>query len=132
MKKLGKVLHVDDDQDIRAITKISLELIGKLTVKQYSNGPDAILGVQDFNPDLLLLDLMIPGMDGQQIFEAIRNLDGLETIPAVFMTAKAQQETVSGLIAKGSLGVITKPFDPVELPSLLEKEWQNWHYGKLL
>ena len=127
MKKLSKVLHVDDDQDIRAITKISLELIGKLTVKQYSNGLDAISGVQEFNPDLLLLDLMMPGMDGQQIFEAIRDLNGFETIPAIFMTAKAQQETVSDLIAKGCLGVITKPFDPVELPSLLEKEWRNLH-----
>lgn len=125
MKRLSKILHVDDDQDIRTIAKLSLEVLGKFNIRQYSCGPDAILGVQDFKPDLLLLDLMLPGMDGQQLFSAIREIPGFEAIPAIFMTAKAQQETINDLKSNGCLGVVTKPFDPVELPLLIEKEWKK-------
>ena len=124
MATLQKVLHVDDDGDVRSVVSIALSLNERLTVRQCASGPEAIETCKDFLPDLLLLDLMMPGMTGEEAWEKIRHLPGSAKIPAVFLTAKAQSETTERLMAKGALGVISKPFDPMLLHSQLDEFWK--------
>lgn len=123
MAELIKVMHVDDDEDIRVIATMALEMIGDLTVESCSSGFDALEKVEAFAPDLLLLDVMMPGMTGEQTWEKIRQLPGLADVPAVFMTAKAQDSVSRELVDSGAMAVITKPFDPMELCVRLRTLW---------
>lgn len=125
MAKFEKVLHVDDDDDVRAIVAVALSLNDRLTVLQCASGPEAVETCKNFQPDLLLLDLMMPGMSGEEAWEEIRCLPGLLNVPAIFLTAKAQSETTQRLMAKGALGVIGKPFDPMQLSTQLDDFWSS-------
>ena len=110
-----KVLHVDDDDDIREIAKMALEAIGGFTVHQCSSGAQALKDVVDFGPDVFLLDVMMPEMSGEQLFEKLRAIPELANVPAIFMTARVQQNEIDGFIDLGAIAVIQKPFDPMTL-----------------
>ncbi len=110
-----KLLHVEDDPDIREITRISLELSGEFEVIQYESGADALNGVADFTPDILLLDMMMPGMTGKETLLHMREMPHLAAVPAIFMTARAQEAERKELRAIGAIEVISKPFDPMTL-----------------
>ena len=125
MPPLQNVLHVDDDDDVRSIVELSLSLNRRLVVRQCSSGAEAVEVCREFVPDLLLLDLMMPNMSGEEAWDEIRRLPGLETVPAVFLTAKAQTETTERLLKKGALGVISKPFDPMQIGSKLDELWDS-------
>ena len=125
MAELVKVLHVDDDEDIRVIAKMALEMIGGLEVHQCASGPQAIAEAASFAPDLFLLDYMMPGMNGEDTLKGLRQIPTLENVPAIFMTARAQSEVVDELKRHGALEVITKPFDPMELAAQLRESWRN-------
>lgn len=114
---LTRLLHLDDDPDILEIGRISLEIGGAFDLVQCTNGPDAVRLAETFRPDVLLLDYMLPGMSGTQVYDAIRRIDGLEYAPVIFMTARVQSTEVDMLLATGAAGVISKPFDPVNLGS---------------
>lgn len=122
---LKRVLHVDDDDDIRAVAKVALEVVGGFTVLQCASGADALKRAETFAPDLVLLDVMMPGLDGEQTFHLLRKVSGLATSPIIFATAKVHQQSVDRLLAVGAAGVVAKPFDPMELPSLLRKFWDQ-------
>ena len=109
------ILHVDDDPDIREIVLVALELVGGLTVIQCANGQDAVDAVRNNRPDLFLLDVMMPDMDGVQTLKNLREISGFESIPAFFMTAKVQDEDIKNLMKAGASGVIPKPFDTTTL-----------------
>ena len=125
MAELHRVLHVDDDADIRTIARIALEAVGNLTVCHCDSGPDALAKAVDFAPDVFLLDYMMPGMDGEETAEKLKDLPGLADVPVVFMTARVQGSMPTELIAKGAIGVIAKPFDPMTLAAELRQIWQD-------
>jgi len=113
--EIKKILHVEDDEDIQAIALIALETMGGFEVMQCSSGRDAVDKAPAFQPDLYLLDAMMPGMTGLETLAELRKDDSLGDVPAIFMTAKAQSSEVSEFLDSGALGVITKPFDPMTL-----------------
>lgn len=118
------VLYVEDEADIRAVTEFALEEGFQLIL--CCNGQEALDKARNVIPDLLLLDVMMPGIDGPTTLARLREIAGYEHIPAIFMTAKVQPQEVKQLIELGVLGVIPKPFDPLTLAdqihSILKRE----------
>lgn len=110
-----KLLHVEDDADIREIAKMSLELSGEFEVTQCDCGEAALRSVETFVPDVLLLYMMMPGMTGRETLEKMRQNPALANIPAIFMTARAQPNELDELRGIGATDVISKPFDPMSL-----------------
>lgn len=119
MTKL-KILHVEDDLDIQEIAKLSLEAIGGFEVHQCISGEKALAEVHDFAPDLFLLDVMMPEMSGDIVFQRLKDMPGMENIPAIFMTARVQKDEVLALKRLGAIEVIIKPFDPMTLPDQIK------------
>ncbi len=124
MPELKRILYVEDEADIRAVAEIALEAVGGFELKACSSGQEALTEVTDFGPDLLLLDVMMPGMDGPTTLAALRKLPELSETPAIFMTAKVQPEEVAALKKSGVLDVITKPFDPMGLAEQIRAIWR--------
>ncbi|OEY65800.1 response regulator [Marinobacter sp. X15-166B] len=125
MPELKRIMYVEDEPDIRAVAELALVSIGGFTVKMCESGAQALACVEAFNPDLILLDVMMPGMDGRETFRALRALPALRATPVVFMTAKAQPAEVEEYQRLGAVGVITKPFDPMALPDRVREVWQS-------
>ncbi len=109
-----RVLYVDDEPDIREIATLSLELDPALQVRSCASGAEALQVAAEWQPDLILLDVMMPSMDGPTTLTKLREQAARE-IPIVFITAKTQLAEVERLMALGAIGVIAKPFDPVGL-----------------
>lgn len=130
MSRLKRILYVEDDPDIQTVASIALEVVGGFEVKVCSSGKQALEEVMLFAPDLILLDVMMPGMDGPSTLLALRQLPGLKKVPVAFMTAKVQPHEVDQLIALGVESVIAKPFDPMTLSSQVRSIWEQ-AYGKL-
>jgi CheY-like chemotaxis protein len=124
-KTLQRVLYVEDDADIRTIALLALETVGALEVKACASGAEALEAAKEFEPDLLLLDVMMPGMDGPTTLAGLRKLPGTEKVPVVFMTAKVQASEVAHYQSLGAVGVITKPFDPMTLASQVDELWRR-------
>ncbi len=130
-KALTTILTVDDDNDLRMIGALILETQGGFTVNSYASGQaalDALATMDDDSlPDLVLLDVMMPYMDGPQTLQNIRALSSerKRTLPVIFLTAKCQPDEVERLIALGAVGVIPKPFDATTLPQQIQELWQN-------
>jgi CheY-like chemotaxis protein len=126
MEDLKRILHVDDDEDIRVIVKMALELVGQFEVDQYSSGPDAIASAEAFKPQMFLLDVMMPEMTGEETWQRLRMIPGMNDIPAIFLTAKAETAFADRLLEQGCLAVITKPFDPVDLCAKISQYWAEF------
>ncbi len=116
MATLARLLHVEDDADIALIARMVLVDLGGFEVLQCASGAEAVEKAAGFGPDLLILDYMMPGMNGLVTLEALRGLPGLGSVPAVFMTAKAMAVSTGDMARLGVVGIIGKPFDPVGLP----------------
>ena len=125
MTKLKKVLHVDDDEDIRIIAKMAMDVVGDLEVHQCASGAQAIAEAASFAPDLFLLDFMMPEMDGETTYRQLVQIPGLENVPVIFMTARVQLDFSQKLIDGGALAVLAKPFDPMELCAQLHEAWDR-------
>ena len=110
-----RLLHVEDDPDIREIALMSLEMSGHFTIRQCEDGAKALTCAEDFAPDVLLLDVMMPGMTGPQLLARLREIPALSKTPAIFMTARAQESEKLALLDSGAVAVIAKPFDPIAL-----------------
>ena len=113
---IQKVLLVDDEDDIRTIGQLSLARVGGWQCALAPSGHAALELAQSFHPDLVLLDVMMPGMDGPSTLAALRQLPATREVPIIFMTAKVQKHEVARYLELGALGVISKPFDPMRLP----------------
>lgn len=120
MKILQRVMYVEDETDIQAVVKLALEMFGGFTVITCSSGQEALQQVVAFAPDLILLDVMMPGMDGPTTLQKLRQLPGLAATPVVFITAKVQPQEVEHLKLLGALDVIAKPFEPTALVDKLQ------------
>lgn len=125
MSKLQRVLYVEDEQDIRTIAKLALEMVGGLEVKICATGEEALREAEAFAPDMVLLDVMMPGMDGPTTLQHLRAIPGLTHVPVVFMTAKVQPAEVAQYKAMGAKGVIPKPFDPMTLAAQVRAMWEE-------
>jgi two-component system OmpR family response regulator len=125
-KSLKQILYAEDESDIREIAKIALEDIGGFNVKYCANGNEVIQMAKHFKPDLLLLDVMMPEMDGPMTLQEVRKLSGFETIPVVFMTAKIQANEIVQYKSMGAIDVISKPFDPMKLSDTLRDIWTKY------
>ncbi len=124
--ELKKVLYVEDDSSIQLVTRLALEEIGRLEVKVCSNGQEALDVAEEFSPDLLLLDVMMPVLDGPSTLLAMRKLECTKDTPAIFMTAKVQPQEVEELNRlPGTIGIIAKPFDPMTLAEQLQETWNQ-------
>ncbi|KIC46099.1 hypothetical protein RA28_09950 [Ruegeria sp. ANG-S4] len=126
MSKPKQIVHVDDDEDILTITRMALELVGGFDVLQFNSGRKVLEVLSDLNPDLFLLDVMMPEMDGPELMTEIRKRPEHKTTPVVFMTAKAEHQVQDMAVFGDALACITKPFDPLilheELNTLLEED----------
>ena len=120
---LKRILYAEDEEDIRAIAQIALEDIGGFTVNYCKTGIEILRAAEDFHPDLVLLDVMMPEMDGVTTLERLHQIPSLQQIPAIFMTAKIQPDEIAIYKSLGILGVITKPFDPMKLSSTIQSMW---------
>jgi CheY-like chemotaxis protein len=120
---LKKVLLVEDDDDIRTIARMSLEMVGGLEVCACASGADALAAVAAFAPQLILLDVMMPGMNGPETLQRLRAQAGLGDVPVVFLTAKAQRDEVEALRRLGVLEILAKPFDPMTLADTVKGLW---------
>lgn len=125
MTELQRVMYVEDEPDIRAVAKLALEAVGGLQVLVCEGGEQALQQGPTFAPQLILLDVMMPGMDGPAILEALRAEPRLATVPVVFMTAKVQPHEVAHFLGLGAVGVIAKPFDPMRLADQVRGFWQQ-------
>src|SRR5262245_9408836 len=112
-----RVLHVDDEPDIRAVVEMSLGLDPELAIRSCSSGADALSTSADWPPDLILLDVMMPVMDGPTTLKHLREQPKTNQTPVVFMTARAQPREIEAFVSLGAVGVIPKPFDPMTLAS---------------
>ena len=114
-RELRSILYVEDEADIQAVARLALEAVGGFSVTICSSGAEAVERAPEVRPDLILLDVMMPGMDGVDTLRALRDLPETATTPVIFMTAKAQQSEIHNLRKLGALDVIAKPFDPMAL-----------------
>ena len=122
-RPLNRICYVEDDEDIQRIVRMSLERIGKMTVSVVSDPMKAIDAMLAFKPDLVMLDWMMPGMDGPTLFKHMKTRPEVSGLPVVFITAKAAQRDLDDLTALGAAGTISKPFSPKDLPEQLRAIW---------
>jgi CheY-like chemotaxis protein len=122
-RPLQRICYVEDDEDIQRIVRMSLERIGKMTVELVSDPLAAVAAITAFKPDLVMLDWMMPGMDGPTLFRKMKQLPEVSALPVVFITAKAAQRDMDELLALGAAGAISKPFSPKDLPEQLRAIW---------
>ena len=114
------MLVVDDDRVIQQLLEVNLELEG-YDVKRASNGDEALKLVRSFKPDIVLLDVMMPKLDGREVCRRIKGDPATAAIPVVFLSARAQDMDVNSGLEHGASAYITKPFDPVDLLQTVEK-----------
>jgi len=127
MPELQRVLHVEDDPSIQAVARLALETVGGFQVLSCSSGQDALDQLQGFAPDFILLDVMMPDMDGPQTLARIARLIDINQVPVAFMTAKVQPEEIAHYRSLGAQDVIIKPFDPMQLAAQVRKIWNQAH-----
>ncbi len=125
MAELARILYVEDEKDIQEVARLALEMIGGFEVKICSSGEQALAEAEQFAPQMILLDVMMPNMDGPTTFKALKQLPSLRLIPTAFMTAKVMPSEVKQLLELGAVGVIPKPFDPMTLSQDVTKLWQQ-------
>jgi len=126
MKELKTILYAEDENDIREIAQIALEDIGGFTVQYCADGLKVLEVAKGFTPDLLLLDIMMPEMDGPTTLRELRKIEKFSSIPVIFMTAKIQSNEVAEYKALGAIEVIAKPFDPLTLAGSIQKAWMQY------
>ena len=123
MQSLNKILYVEDEPDIQTVARLALETLGGFNMEVCATGREALETVSGFAPDLILLDVMMPGMDGPTTLRELRKLPGCSATPVIFLSAKAQNAEIESLHALGALGVISKPFDPMTLTDQIKEIW---------
>lgn len=120
---LQRILLVEDDDDIRTVTRLALESLGGFSVHACASGPEALRDGREFAPQLVILDVMMPDMDGPSTLEALRATSGLQDVPVVFLTAKVQAPEIARYRDLGAADVIAKPFDPMTLCQKVAAIW---------
>lgn len=113
------VLVIDDDDMVREVVRMSLEHVARWQVEEASSGPTGVAAARERRPDAVLLDVMMPGTDGPATYELLRAHESTRDVPVVFLTAKLMRDEQVRLAGTGAVGVVGKPFDPLQLPGEL-------------
>ncbi|WP_373082665.1 response regulator [Zhongshania sp.] len=121
--ELERVLYIEDEPDIRLVAEIALRQVGRLDVVTCASGEEGLSLLNDFMPQLIILDVMMPGMDGPQILGKLRQLSAFKDTPVVFITAKVQPDEVEQFKKLGAADVISKPFNPMTLADDVRAIW---------
>ncbi len=123
--KLQRILYVEDQPDIQVIARMALAKLGGFEVMVCSSGSEALQKATAFMPDLLLLDVMMPDMDGPATLRALRLLPATSRAPAIFLTARNTPDDVDTYLAAGAIDLIPKPFDPMTLANTVRTIWDR-------
>ena len=124
-RELTKILYVEDEPDIAQVAQLALEAVGGFTLESCENGQIALDKGPAFGPDLVLMDVMMPEMDGPTALVAMKSMAEFEGVPVIFMTAKVQPSEIEEYKALGAVDVIPKPFDPMTLAEQVRKVWSE-------
>ena len=122
-RPLTRICYVEDDEDIQRIVRMALERVGKMTVEVVSDPTQALQAFAEFRPDLVMLDWMMPVLDGPALFKQMKLRPETSSLPVVFITARASERDLAELQALGAAGTISKPFSPRDLPEQLRAIW---------
>ena len=125
VQTLTRVLCVDDDPDIRIMLEFALRRVGGLEVAICASGIEALARAQEFAPDLMLLDAVMPGMDGPATLRRLRAIPALADVPALFLTAKADSDEMEHFADMGAHGILAKPFDAMKLADVVRAAWER-------
>lgn len=125
MTELSRIMAVEDEPDIRMVLEVALGTVGGFQVRVCSSGAEALEAAPVFRPDLILLDVMMPELDGPDTLAALRELPETRDTPVIFLTAKVQPEEVARFHELGALGVIRKPFEPMALADEVRTVWSR-------
>lgn len=125
---INRIMVVEDEPDILTIITMSLETVGGYTTTGCSSGFEALENLKIFKPDLILLDVMMPGMNGTTTLKEIQKIPDFASIPVIFITAKAQAQEIANYREIGAIDIIVKPFDPMSLSDLIKSIIEK-HYG---
>jgi len=123
--KLNRLTYVEDEADIRAIAEFALTEFGRYEIDACVSGIEALERAPGFAPDLILLDVMMPGMDGVETYKRLRAMPQFADTPIVFLTAKAMKHETDEYMLLGANGVIAKPFDPTALSAQVQEIWDR-------
>ena len=115
------VLIIDDEDAIREVAKICLELVGGWEVTTCGSGPEGLVIAKDQQPDAIILDVMMPGMDGPATFQKLQGEEATKNIPVILLTGKERSPEGTDFDSLGVQGIIPKPFDPLTLASDVSK-----------
>ncbi|WP_426209948.1 response regulator [Massilia sp. TWP1-3-3] len=129
-KVLKSILYVEDDLHVRTTAKLVMEVIGKFDVRDCSSGREALLAARDFAPDLILLDVLMPELDGVTTLAMLRRMPHLAHVPALFVTGLTSEADIARYMDAGAIGVIPKPVLPMRLTGQLHSMW-NKHEAAL-
>ena len=124
--ELQRLLYVDDDSDMLRVAEIALLMSGPLDVLSCNSGESAIAKVAAFNPQLVMLDLNMPGMNGKQTLRGLQNTHDMSHVAVVFITAANDANELQELRALGAFDIIEKPFDPMTLGRRTQTIWEAW------
>lgn len=124
-KILKSIMLIEDERDIQEVTRLSLEIVGGYTVYICSSGREGVDKAPVVMPDLILLDVMMPVMDGLTTLKLLRENPKTNNIPVIFITAKAKSSEITNYIERGAIGVIRKPFDPMKLVVEINDIWNK-------
>ena len=126
---LQRILLADDEPDILEISRIALETVGGFEVSVCASGRTLLERLPEFEPDLVVVDVLMPDMTGPEVLEEIRRLPEFDAIPVVFLTGVVQEEELEGLLKTGVADVILKPFDPMTLADRINGIWKGAYGG---
>ncbi len=121
---LQRILLADDEPDILEISRIALETVGGYEVTVCESGSEFLRLLAGFDPDLVIIDALMPDMNGLEVLAAMRATAGFEDTPAVFLTGLVLERDLRDLRASGAVDIVTKPFDPMKLPQRIQDIWR--------
>ena len=124
-----RLLHIDDEPDIRDVVALSLGIDPEFVVRGCNSGADGLVAATEWRPDVILLDVMMPGMDGPTMLSKLRENPKTGGIPVVFLTARVQSSERARLESLGAAGVIAKPFDPMTFAASVRRQMQPENAG---
>jgi CheY-like chemotaxis protein len=123
--QLERILYVEDDADIREVASMALEVVGGFEVLACESGQEALQRVETFSPQIIVLDVMMPEMDGPATLKCLQADPKTAGIPVIFMTAKVQPGEIAEFLSLGARDVVAKPFDPMTLSDSLRRIWKR-------
>ncbi len=122
---LQRILIADDEPDILEIARIALEMVGGYEVAICNSGAELLDRLPVFDPDLVVIDVLMPDMEGLEVLERIRDVPGYQAVPVVFLTGVAKESEIESLRRSGAAAIINKPFDPMTLAERIDSVWKT-------